>query len=335
VREQRFEEGNLAAGLPPTHPRQGSFLGVPITSAGKVYGILYVIGKLGEKPFSDEDECLAASLAAQIGSAYRNVLQYEQLKAANTLLKQEVAQRQRAEEELRESTALLHILSHRLMAAQESERRSLARELHDGIGQAMSTLGLNLHILKGACSAEVKATCINDSVGIVAQTLQQVRDLSLGLRPSVLDDLGLIPALEWQLNMLARSAGIQAEISAEPFVRRVPPELETACFRVAQEALTNVVRHAGARRVSLEVCQTDRDLILAVRDDGVGFDVGAAARKARGGSSMGLLSMQERVSLAHGEFHLQSTPGSGTRIRARFPLTDLPAPAESHRSIAS
>ena len=246
VRQPDFDE-ECIAGLPLGHTRQRSFLGVPITSAGELYGILYLVGKLWETPFSDIDEQLATTLAAQLGSAYRIVLQYEQLKQSNQLLAEEVAQRKCVEEQPAKIHSAVRLLSRRLMDAQESERRSIARELHDEIGQALTILRLNLHVLKTPCLPEERASCIRDSVGLVERTLQQIRDLSLNLRPSILDDLGLVPAIEWQLNKLAARAGFHGRLDAAGFQERMPAELETTSFRVVQEALTNVVRHAQVR----------------------------------------------------------------------------------------
>ncbi len=242
-----------------------------------------------------------------------------ELEAANGRLEEEV-RRRRTEQDLQASSELLHVLSRRLMEAQENERRTIARELHDEVGQALSLLLLTLHVLRGARSEEERASCLADSIGLVERTLQQVRDLSLDLRPSVLDDLGLVPALEWQADRLARKAGLRARVRAEGVPGRLAPELETACFRVAQEALTNVVRHARARQVSLELRQDDSQITLTVRDDGRGFDVQAAHERARGGGSMGLLGMRERAALVGGNLSLESAPGRGTEIRARFPL---------------
>lgn len=250
-------------------------------------------------------------------------------------LEREIEQRKRAETELQEAAALLRILSSQLMTAQESERRRIAQELHDEVGQALSTLRLNLHALERARSPEERASCVRDSVELVEQTLQQVRDLSLDLRPSVLDHLGLVPALEWQLNRLADRGGFRARFRAEGVLERLPIGLETTCFRVVQEALTNVIRHARARRVAVVVRQTNRHLILTVRDDGVGFDVKATAVRARAGDSMGLLGMRERVRLCGGELSLRSVPGRGTRISVRFPLADVSlAAGNDQRSIA-
>jgi signal transduction histidine kinase len=148
--------------------------------------------------------------------------------------------------------------------------------------------------------------------------MQSVRDLALDLRPSVLDDFGLPAALRWYVDRLARAAGVEAHLAVED-VPRLEPELETACFRVAQEALTNVARHARARNVWLGLRYDRARLQLSVRDDGTGFDVGAAHDRAGAGASMGLLGMQERVSLLGGDLEIVCPPIGGTEVQARFP----------------
>jgi two-component system sensor histidine kinase UhpB len=148
--------------------------------------------------------------------------------------------------------------------------------------------------------------------------MQRVRDLALDLRPSVLDDLGLPAALRWYVDRFARDAHVEAHVSIDA-VPYLPPELETACFRVAQEALTNVARHAQARNVWLDLHLLAEGLELRVRDDGIGFDAGAARERAIGGASMGLLGMQEHVSLVGGEYELLTRAEGGTEVRALFP----------------
>ena len=152
------------------------------------------------------------------------------------------------------------------------------------------------------------------------RVLEQVRDLSLNLRPSMLDDLGLEPALRWYTKRQAAVAGLQAEFLADAMEDRLDPVVETACFRVAQEALTNVVRHARARRVAVEMRRQNGHLHLFVRDDGAGFDVAALRERAVMGASLGLLSMEERATLADGGLECKSSPGKGTQIHAWFPL---------------
>jgi signal transduction histidine kinase len=139
------------------------------------------------------------------------------------------------------------------------------------------------------------------------------------LRPSVLDDLGLAAAVRWYGDRFARTMHIDTHLSIDA-VPKLSPELETACFRVAQEALTNVARHAQARNVWVDLHLVAEALDLRVRDDGIGFDAGVARNRAIGGASVGLLGMQERVSLAGGEYELSTRPGGGTEVRARLPL---------------
>jgi len=161
---------------------------------------------------------------------------------------------------------------------------------------------------------------LEESIEAVERVLEQVHDLSLNLRPSMLDDLGLEPALRWYTNRQASAGGIHARFRAEPLDRRLESIIETECFRVAQEALTNVVRHAKARQVTVELKQLDGQLHLSVKDDGRGFDVSTLRDQAVRGASLGLLSMEERASLAGGGLELISAPGEGTEVRAWFPL---------------
>ena len=150
--------------------------------------------------------------------------------------------------------------------------------------------------------------------------LEQVQDISLDLRPSMLDDLGLEPALVWLTNRQAALAGLKAEVHADALERRLDSVIETECFRIAQEALTNVVRHAQARNVTVELRVRNGQLHLRVRDDGVGFDVAASREKAVLGASLGLLSMEERAVLGGGRLELVSGSKQGTEVHAWFPL---------------
>jgi signal transduction histidine kinase len=158
------------------------------------------------------------------------------------------------------------------------------------------------------------------SIQAVEQVQAQVHDLSLNLRPSMLDDLGLEPALRWYTNRQAELASLSVEFRPVPLQRRLNSVIETECFRVAQEALTNVVRHAHAQSVSVALTCRDTQLHLTVRDDGVGFDVAALRDRAVRGASLGLLSMEERATLAGGSLEFASTPGHGTEVHAWFPL---------------
>jgi signal transduction histidine kinase len=231
-------------------------------------------------------------------------------------------------EQVRAGRARAQLLSQQLMEAQETERRRLARELHDEIGQALTAVKINLQALQRAPADAVSR--LSDSIAIVDRALQQVRNLSLDLRPSLLDDLGLVAALSWYVDRQSQRSGLAIEFAAEPAEIRAAATVETACFRVTQEALTNIIRHAQAREARVELRQRGSELQLAVSDDGIGFDVAAARRRAARGASLGLLGMQERVLLSGGRIDIQSTRGQGTRLVACLPIS--PAPALERRS---
>ena len=233
---------------------------------------------------------------------------------------QDISERKRAEERLQESHDKLQLMSRRLVESQETERRHIARELHDEVGQTLTVAEMNLQAVMNSPNAARLREHLNESLQAVGRVLGQVRDLSLSLRPSLLDDLGLEPALRWYTRQQAGLTGLQAAFDAEPLPDRLEPVIETACFRVAQEALTNVVRHASARRVAVTLHQADGRLHLVVRDDGVGFDVEALRQQAVQGASLGLLSMEERATLVEGCLQLKSAPGEGTEVHAWFPL---------------
>jgi signal transduction histidine kinase len=243
---------------------------------------------------------------------------------AAMVVAQDITERKRAEAERQRYTEHLQALSRQLMAAQETERRRLAGELHDETGQALTALQMNLRALQARAEMPPDPTVLKESLGILEQTLQQVRDLALDLRPSILDDLGLVAALRWYAERLAQRTGLTIEFLANRAHAPLSAESKTACFRVAQEALTNVARHAGARKVALELRSGPKDVQLIVRDDGIGFDVEAARRGAVRGKSLGLLSMQERVTLLGGHIEICSAQSRGSEIRARWPVFASP-----------
>jgi len=211
----------------------------------------------------------------------------------------------------------------RLLAAQESERRTIARELHDEIGQALTAVSVNLQNLQGAPDAPDRGEVLEESMAITQQTLRQVRDLSLDLRPSLLDDLGLGAALRWYLDRQGARLGLTIEMVDDLRDVRYPAPVETTCFRVAQEAVTNIVRHANAQAVRVQLRRKGPELELVVQDDGAGFDVSAARNRASRGHSMGLLGMEERATLIGGQVVIASSPGSGTTVTAHFPIDSI------------
>jgi signal transduction histidine kinase len=237
-----------------------------------------------------------------------------------TLAFDQMAQALEQREQERERAAQkLQVLSCRLVEVQESERRHIARELHDEIGQSLTVAEMNLQAaLRGPATA--KQQRLEQSIQAVERVLEQVHDLSLNLRPSMLDDLGLEPALRWYIHRQASLLGLHAEFKAVHLENRLDSIIETECFRVAQEALTNVVRHAKARAVTVDLSQRNGHLHLRVRDDGVGFDAPALRSRAVQGASLGLLSMEERTALAGGGLEFNTGPGKGTEVHAWFPL---------------
>ncbi|HRF73739.1 MAG TPA: GAF domain-containing protein [Accumulibacter sp.] len=230
------------------------------------------------------------------------------------------SRRQRAEADLRSARDRLHELSARLIGVQEAERRRLARDLHDDIGQNLTMIKIVLHGL-ARWGAGGDAEAVREAGEIADRTLQRVRALSVALRPPQLDDLGLVPALRAHLDSTCRHAGIKATLVADECPAHLPEEIGIACFRIAQEALNNVVRHAGATAVALELRLADGALRLSLRDDGHGFDVPAALTSATRGQSLGLLSMQERAELVGGQLTV-SSGAAGSEVRASLPLAE-------------
>jgi signal transduction histidine kinase len=161
---------------------------------------------------------------------------------------------------------------------------------------------------------------MDECVDTVQHTLERVRQLSLSLRPPQLDDLGLAAALRSHLDRQARVAGLQAHFEMEDPPQQLAPDTETACFRVAQEAINNVLRHARARNLWVRLFAAGGRLAISVRDDGRGFDLDSVRERSAGGASLGLIGMEERMALAGGSFELRSSPGQGTVLLATFPL---------------
>ncbi len=239
-----------------------------------------------------------------------------------------VTVRRRAEEALRTSHEQLQVLSRRLIDIQEMERGRIARELHDEIGQALTAVKLNLQRIQRTSAKSSVSRSVSEGIMIVDSAVDEVRNLALDLRPSLLDDLGLVAALRWYTSRQAERAGIEVTFSADSLTMRPPSDVETACFRVAQEAFTNVVRHAKARGVTVALRWRDEHLELTVGDDGSGFDADAARDWLSTDAHMGLVGMEERVLLIGGSFSIESTPDQGTLVRALFPLRpDRPAAA--------
>lgn len=232
----------------------------------------------------------------------------------------DMTERRRAEDDLRQYADRLRALSNRLVDAQESERRRIAAELHDCIGQSFTALNINLNILKAqlpAAAAAVGGSRIDDCLALVESTVESIREVIADLRPAVLDDYGLPAALRWLAERFESRTGIASRVIAEASISRLPPASEAALFRIAQEALTNVLKHSLARSVNIHLLSNPRAVSLSVVDDGKGFE--QKHGPAGDHSGWGLMIMRERAEGLGGWFSLESATGHGTRIEVTIP----------------
>ncbi|MDX6515553.1 MAG: hypothetical protein QOH73_1219, partial [Gaiellaceae bacterium] len=260
-------------------------LWVPLLLREKAIGVLMAVDKLGGDPrFSDDDLRLAEAFAARASVAVD--------------LSQRVAR-----DSLR-----------RVVAGQELERQRLARELHDETGQALTSILLGLHSVEEAKDAEARKLAVAELRELVTDTLHDVRRLAVELRPKALDDFGLVPALERLTSGFAETTGIAVELEAGLGDERLTPEIETALYRIVQEALTNVVKHARARRVSVVVTRRPGSVSTLIEDDGRGFE------PPEDGQGLGVVGMRERVALLDGRLQIESGAQGGTTIAVEVPV---------------
>jgi signal transduction histidine kinase len=221
--------------------------------------------------------------------------------------------------EIEEARAELKQLSARLVEAQENERRSISRELHDEIGQALSGILVemaNLSTMIRARDQEAVSRKVGEIKKELENSIKVVRNMALLLRPSMLDDLGLVPALEWQAREVSKRSSIRVGVTAHEISEDLPEEHKTCIYRIVQEALHNIEQHADARTVKIAVRHESHQLLLSIDDDGKGFD----SSRSRG---MGLLGMHERVSHLGGALEVSSEPGRGTHLGVTLPLPVL------------
>lgn len=218
----------------------------------------------------------------------------------------------KSEERFRAAEEALQTLSRQTLAAQEDERMRIARELHDDLGQLLTAAKMTL-------TSESQARN-EGAVALVNEAIERVRSLALELRPAVLDDLGLVPAVRWYLRQQAERADFEATLDAPPDLARMPREVETACYRIIQEAVTNTARHADPSRVRVGIRRENGALVITVADDGRGFDVPTVRARARREDRLGIVGMSERAALVGGELEIDSAPGRGTLVTVRFPI---------------
>jgi two-component system sensor histidine kinase UhpB len=234
----------------------------------------------------------------------------------------DITDRKRYEETLNRSKNQLREMAARLAEVEESERKRLAQELHDRVGQLLTAISINLNVALGGLtpdSQERIAPRIADTQKLVEEAAVQIRNTMAELRPPVLDDYGLVVTLQWVCDLFTRRTGIPASVQGEAFEPRLPGARETAVFRIVQEALNNISKHAQAARVLVRVETYPEEILIQVEDDGIGFDLSQIPR------GWGLNIMRERAVAVGGELEISSAPGKGTTVTVRVSRADPPA----------
>jgi signal transduction histidine kinase len=286
----------------PVPETGGHVAGVPLVMQDQVVGSLVLAVGPEAMALTTKDLSLLSIVASQLSMAIQNATLYREVQAREAL---------RGE------------LLHEIVAAQERERQRIARELHDGAGQMLTALGLGLATANECLKSDpaLAARRLAEVKSLSAEALQELHDVITGLRPSVLYDLGLVPALRGQAQEFQLRTGVHAQVVVSGRRRRVKPEIETVVFRIAQETLTNAAKHAAAQNVMIRLVFRQDALQLSVQDDGSGFDVHEALSLSSGRRhAWGLLGMQERVALVNGSCQITSRPGVGTTIQVDIPI---------------
>lgn len=287
------------------HIRAFAATGQTHRSMGR-YGLIYGLRASGE-------EFPIEATISQTGASPNKLL---------TVILRDITERLRIEQTLRDYTEQLRQLSRRLFETEESERRRLARELHDRIGQNVTALTLSLNMLRGELPAEHSQKVhahLNDCETLLYSTGQLIRDVMADLRPPGLEELGLLAALTEYARHLASISGFSAVVSGTEVTPRLPPETEITLFRIAQEALINVAKHARATEATIALDAGPDKVIMTISDNGRGFD--AAAKLSRASTSLGMVSMRERAE-SIGRLRVESAPGRGTHV-----IVEVPYPA--------
>ena len=289
----------------PTAKDEGihAYASVPIRSKGKVLGVMDVVSHIPRR-FDSQEIHLLNSIGNQVAIAIENTRLYEEV--------------QRHEEMQRE-------LLGQIISTQEDERRRIARGLHDETSQALTgfTVSLETVIATLPPSVTEAKNKLREIQSRVVETLEEIHRVVYELRPTVLDDLGLIAAVQWHVENYLRPTGIEAHFETEGEERRLPLQVETALFRIVQEASTNIVRHAEAESASVTLEFNDSSIAIHIEDDGKGFDIREVMSKREGGRGLGLLGMRERAEFLGGTCSLWSRPGFGTQFDIEIPIDEV------------
>lgn len=298
-----------SVGFPPNHPPMSSFLGVPVQSGQRRHGILYVTSRQNGVAFDDTDEQLLAALAALAACAVDNAL----LADAERERTEAVMGLQAAEQ----LAAVRREMLERVIQAQETERARVARDLHDQVGQSLTSVLLALRIAESAPTGSNEARHRTEELReLITDTLDEVRLVAFDLRPAVLDDIGLITAIQRLAASVEARLGVRVTVDVEGIddTRRLSSEIETPIYRIVQEALTNVARHAQIDTAAVVLCRREGIVRVEIHDEGRGFALDASP------PTLGIDGMTERAALAGGTLSIDTDVGDGTRIRLEIPV---------------
>jgi signal transduction histidine kinase/PAS domain-containing protein len=273
----------------------------PLSVEKKLHGFL-IVGFLSEHDFSVRDKRLLNSLAEKSSIAMVNARLYD---------------------DLLEHEKELEMLDGARVQAQEEERRRIAREIHDGLGQLLTAVKFNLEILEDAITVEPDEQIrIDDMKKLLDDVMKEARELSYNLMPSVLEDFGLIPAVQLLCEQFSQRTGVRVQFLPHGNPERLPADLEVGIYRIAQEALTNIQKHAAASDVEVQIIASEHALRMIIQDNGNGFTIGKINRQGGRKSGMGLVSMRERTGLLKGTFSIESAPQHGTLICVEIPIKE-------------
>lgn len=321
-----------SSGVPEGHIPIERFLSVPAVMGGMLVGQVALANSDRDYVSSDlEAVSRLADLYAVAVMRMRSEMELDryrtqledvvrkrtrELETAVRKLEREVAERRRREEELRETAEKLRSLSAHLQSVREEEQRRIAREVHDTLGQSLTGLKIELSLLSRKPGSHAEAAAkFRELTEMVDETMASVREIASRLRPSVLDDLGLPAALEWQARKFEEMNGVECHLRADPGAEAPDRESAVALFRIAQEALTNVARHAGARRVEIILRREDGELVMRIEDDGRGV----AEEELEAAHALGVLGMRERAYAIGGTLRIARREGGGTAVEVRLP----------------
>ena len=272
---------------------------VPLMAGDRALGVMNVASSSARK-FSSDDMTLLNAVGRQLGIAVENARLWEEVKEKEILRQQ---------------------FLERVIAAQEAERQRLARELHDEAAQTLTALSLGLRRLQDDQNLPLPQRRLAEDLKLQTTGLaSELHRLSVELRPSALDRVGLIGALEQYVQEFERRYGLEVQFEGDlPEPANLSPEIETSLYRIVQEALTNVARHAQAQSVSVLLQMREGQIVTTIEDDGKGFDPAQAPKNGR----LGLFGMQERAAMLGGSLHVESAPGEGTTVFMKIPLSPL------------